>query len=1008
MRNARVSAIALLVAGFGAACSSSDQFVGEPVAQRQQRLGTEYVPGSAGKVCQLVGDTDWQTGQPTGNLSEQRNAIGNTDLGYPVLQRDRNRIWFFYGDVDGDYDVKSPDPVAFVSASGDPCKDMRFTAHGPVLSAVRVNTDTLVGFQVPTGLVYDDENSRFIGHFMIRPGEDNDGDPNKNNGYFATAPSRNADGSFDDFFFRKFVTIDGAPVDDHFLLVAPAIVERSEVPVDLPGSPSQKVLVVWGEAKPYRQGAIYLAAVSLDRLHDARSWRFFGTANTWTDNPAFAAPVFTPEPVQLDDRGQPRPCRGEFSVVFDEVSRQWMMAYGCGNTDAPGRPAVGEPPIANTPAILGSVRLRTAKHVVGPWSPPVAIYLPKLNGIPGGGDPGYNQIIHQANPRAWRPDPFGPLVRILEPASDPFQEEFPIPLDCPGLTPEKYPPFCAGVRLVEDEFNPFIGCCLKTTDRCCDFVGSPTKGSTVYGGIYAPYLVAPYAKATELIPFSGIPKSEEIQFVMSTWNPYTVFLMKSELNYPDVDGDGRPNEIDNCPMIFNPDQANCNIEAERAWNVNHPGQHVDELGDACDPVPCPEAKKAVVTATVVKRGECDRNPYSPTLCEGREIRDRVDVNPIGAHRVEAFLSATVPIQEPPPSFLVRNVATHPRFCQHNPARNFDCTDPTKLRDEQLTFYPTAGAEIFDPAHPWHRILRTIDCPSQRFETLECARGFGARGTPFFADYGDGSSSFGWNYKVDNDFWTDPTKNPNAPIIPQGTDPGCTDVNRFGAGTCLDGRMWLHADTPVGATSDRTPDGEFVGLHGPELANYYFDRAPDLPFVNISGGFRFKFPFFLWRTLPDPPPWRFREGVAAPIILESDSLLTVFESGLRADATPHISASLRAALFDTQVVWLASQEPSPYAGPAGSPIAVSISKDATSVSTAAIQSEGRLTRAAHWFGEGSGCTIDSDSCFPSPASSMASTPSDAPAARHDFSAVYSKARARVLVAGGARRVREAAR
>jgi hypothetical protein len=56
----------------------------------------------------------------------------------------------------------------------------------------------------------------------------------------------------------------------------------------------------------------------------------------------------------------------------------------------------------------------------------------------------------------------------------------------------------------------------------------------------------------------------------------------------DADGDGLcavgPGGVqtDNCPLAYNPTQANCNVDAERQLTP-------DQLwGDACDPVPCPE------------------------------------------------------------------------------------------------------------------------------------------------------------------------------------------------------------------------------------------------------------------------------------------------------------------------------------------------------------------------------------------------------------------------------------
>src|SRR4029078_5637348 len=61
----------------------------------------------------------------------------------------------------------------------------------------------------------------------------------------------------------------------------------------------------------------------------------------------------------------------------------------------------------------------------------------------------------------------------------------------------------------------------------------------------------------------------------------------------DPDGDGFPSgypgapawfKTDNCPAVYNPDQANCNLDAELAERTRVPGTEI--LGDACDPVPC--------------------------------------------------------------------------------------------------------------------------------------------------------------------------------------------------------------------------------------------------------------------------------------------------------------------------------------------------------------------------------------------------------------------------------------
>jgi hypothetical protein len=65
----------------------------------------------------------------------------------------------------------------------------------------------------------------------------------------------------------------------------------------------------------------------------------------------------------------------------------------------------------------------------------------------------------------------------------------------------------------------------------------------------------------------------------------------------DPDGDGIPTgypgapawyKADNRPTVRNPDQANCNLDAELAERTRAPGTEI--LGDACDPVPCADVR----------------------------------------------------------------------------------------------------------------------------------------------------------------------------------------------------------------------------------------------------------------------------------------------------------------------------------------------------------------------------------------------------------------------------------
>jgi hypothetical protein len=88
------------------------------------------VRGSSRKVCQLIGDLDLETRQPTVSQSASEFDIMHTDLGYPVEQG--NRTWFFFGDVTNADDL---DPLGFIDDKPDPndpakCPKLEFMVRG--------------------------------------------------------------------------------------------------------------------------------------------------------------------------------------------------------------------------------------------------------------------------------------------------------------------------------------------------------------------------------------------------------------------------------------------------------------------------------------------------------------------------------------------------------------------------------------------------------------------------------------------------------------------------------------------------------------------------------------------------------------------------------------------------------------------------------------------------------------------------------------------------------------
>ena len=122
----------------------------------------------------------------------------------------------------------------------------------------------------------------------------------------------------------------------------------------------------------------------------------------------------------------------------------------------------------------------------------------------------------------------------------------------------------------------------------------------------------------------------------------------------DIDGDGVPNETDNCPGVSNPGQENCNLDAE----LNRKG---DALGDACDPVPCPRATTPAVAVVLLKR--------QPRWCGGvdtvRVVQSSIDPDVVGSHNY---------INGAPMAQQARRTAF--RFCQVDPEKGRSC-DPMR-------------------------------------------------------------------------------------------------------------------------------------------------------------------------------------------------------------------------------------------------------------------------------------------------------------------------------------------
>lgn len=932
-------------------CSSSAPSPNEITGStRQADSSSPPAVQSTTRVCQLIGDTDYAARPAvvaTKNRTNQRFGIRGTDEGSTIVDPDDGLIFFYFGDTNPDgngydtvawtHDVQLPQGECPLLDFGAQYTDDSDERGAPVLTL----DGQIEGIaRAPNGGFYDGGSHRIYLFYNVFREQQSAPNPIGGRTVLAWAdpstPNELHSVGGSPFNGPNGLTTGNRATDpSQFLMVAPIVVSRSDV-ADIPFgnvAPDSKVLLVYGSTGPLRAGEMQLAAVPLAQVDDAQAY-LYRTATGWSADHTLAAPVFTDQVA----------CAGEATIMKDEATGKYLLAYVCGQaqTNSPyfqhGGPNEG-------------VFLRTADGPVGPWSPPGVLFNDDRDGAIG-------RYVHDANPRVLRTGnaferTLGDLCSIddgktyccSEPitrgASDcangkPYAA--PVPnsqsYQCIDPNPAALPrPSCRLPSAQESSPTSAPGCCtvkgnccdLAYTDETYDNLFTAAWGSSQAGYTYNPYFLPTYTRTVANVQGTSMPSGIEVYYDLSTWNPYVTDVIKSTVTFEDADGDTVPDDVDNCPLVANPDQANCNEEAELAYNTNNLGDQVGVLGDACDPVPCPAGDAQ--TPTGLKNVSCipaRRDPYVTQACTYLEIHDQIDLVPIGAHALSSSGATTKVSIEHPAS----NVATRGRFCQYASPRpgqlSINCTDEEFMSDAQLLLSKKAEDEQYDQKHPWHRItLKSQDGTfvSDRNETH------------FFTfDYGGGvKHSLRWDYADDYAFWT----RIGAPQVIGSSNPTCSGT------ACLNGRLWFNGDSRVGSQTASASDGAPVGINGADmrarsLVDHYFDEQPEIPaFEKITGVGAIPRNRFILRDPGDPiervgqeQPWNeFEKGNAVPIFLSGTSVLGLRQTSALVDASASFGPSFVRELDGSQP-W--ANAPGPTTVDASRPMAVEISEDATSV------------------------------------------------------------------------------
>lgn len=426
--------------------------------------------GASEKICQLTGDTDWETGRPTAAKTFSNFGLDAADLGYPVEHG--GKLILLFGDSwpaphgGGAAGEIPPDDAVGVTVRrelpGNDGKCLELQIHDKRSGPKAFAPATIVGpmrvkqgfFNVPSGGVSAD------GGLFAFFWTDHCSDPNplgpspgaplvrpKASQKCPESDDRNSIGrgvlarSDDDG--RAFSGAIPMPIG---FVYSTAINTRLQA--DLPED--QRLGIFIFGAPRYRASVPYLAHAAIDSFADSTTWRFFvgraengqpkwvsrdewarGAVPSGSRSMAWMPPGEAEMFIPAVEAGR---CIGEFSVTWNRPLGMWLMLYNC----------------------PGGIAARVARAPWGPWSLPTTILGPN--------------------------DKLG--CRLL-------------------MIPEG----CGNRR----DFWP----------------GKHVNGKFVGGGTYAPYVLNRYTTATDS---AGPGRSSTIYWVVSTWNPYGVVLMRTTLH----------------------------------------------------------------------------------------------------------------------------------------------------------------------------------------------------------------------------------------------------------------------------------------------------------------------------------------------------------------------------------------------------------------------------------------------------------------------------------------------
>lgn len=345
--------------------------------------------GPTTTICQLIGETDWASGQPTAARTLSNFGLDAVDLGFPV-DSGKGRLYLLFGDSipnghpPGSFPSVPPDDALGLTTrtavpDSKTCLDLQLALSAPKTFAhPTVHPPIQQGsFNVPTGGVFFDD--KFYAFFwtdhcvLPTPLLPDPSAPLTRPPASPTCPEIPVSNSIGRSVLAQATPTDPSDFNQALPLVTMpngfVYVSAAKADVDVDrhrDGDRPHGIPVFGAAR-YRASIPYLAIAPRETFADPGTWSFFAgrvgghpywvTRAQWESGHNTSGEWVPPAGAEIyDDSPLGQRCVGEHSVTWNAELKVWLLLNNC----------------------VSVIEARFARDPWGPWSPPIVL-LDSLN-----------------------------------------------------------------------------------------------------------------------------------------------------------------------------------------------------------------------------------------------------------------------------------------------------------------------------------------------------------------------------------------------------------------------------------------------------------------------------------------------------------------------------------------------------------------------------------------------------------------------------------------------------